>query len=123
MATSLGSLPGFLQPLWNGDLHHTAPMAVAVLACGTRGDVQPMMALAVALSDSLDVTVTFITHAAHQASGGQLGSGVQALRRQRVPGVRPRFMSAHASAHALASAQSHTPHSCILSAGMAAGSH
>lgn len=43
--------------------------AFAVLACGTRGDAQPLLALSIALNDSLpSCGVTLITHSAHQAS-------------------------------------------------------
>ena len=41
-------------------------MAVAVLAVGTRGDVQPLLALAIALEDAGLGPVTLVTHAAHQ---------------------------------------------------------
>ena len=44
--------------------------AVAVLACGTRGDVQPLLALSIALKEGLGgcCDATLITHSAHQAS-------------------------------------------------------
>ena len=43
--------------------------SLAVLAVGTRGDVQPLLALSIALQDSLlDCRVTLITHTAHRVS-------------------------------------------------------
>lgn len=44
--------------------------AIAVLACGTRGDVQPLLALSIALKEGFNgcCDVTLVTHAAHQVS-------------------------------------------------------
>lgn len=49
--------------------------AIAVLACGTRGDVQPLLALSSALNEGFNggCDVTLVTHAAHQVSGAALG--------------------------------------------------
>ena len=42
---------------------------LAVLAVGTRGDVQPLLALSIALQDSLlDCRITLVTHDAHRVS-------------------------------------------------------
>lgn len=41
---------------------------IAVLACGTRGDVQPLLSLAIELCDG--ATVTLVTHSDHQVRGG-----------------------------------------------------
>lgn len=45
----------------------SALQAIAVLAVGTRGDVQPLLALAAALRESLGDVCTLLTHRAHQA--------------------------------------------------------
>lgn len=43
--------------------------AIAVLACGTRGDVQPLLALSLALKQGLErIEVTLVTHEAHRVS-------------------------------------------------------
>lgn len=56
---------------------------IAVAAVGTRGDVQPLLSLAAAVKEALcheaDVTVTLITHAAHQVWSAEAHWGASAV--------------------------------------------
>lgn len=73
-------------------------MRLVLLACGSRGDVQPIFALALRLAEEANA-VRIVTHLAHQVSSQVLTVCVAISRHAQPDGMIIHFFSCDACRH------------------------